>query len=1531
MATTPPTVIPIRITSNLNQLNREAKDFEKSLDAAVARVISFTATTRILYGIGNAFKAITTSAIEVESAMAKIASILGTTSTETKKLQAQLFELANSTSSSFQDAADAAEEFSRQGLSLSKTLSATNAALQLNKLSGGDIKKTIEGLTAVMSTAGDEMLEFTDIAAKLSAVDKNFATSGTGLLEGLKRFGGVAKENGLIVDEQIGLLASLKQVTGRSEAVLGNSLKSILTSFGTERVQKDLEGIGVSVKDVNGEFRNAIDIGRDLSTVFQGLNDQQKEFIKQRVAGKYQANAFQGLIDSFKPRDGGESFLDKAVRTSQNSTDDASKRIEQLNQTTEASIQRFKNNLTQVGAELGDRISKPVLEQLLKIGNGLGGLLFPNLGKKSEEAGKNIGSMLAAGIGNVLSGPGLLTAGFIITRFLVKIIRDSSAAVQSLLGIEKIKRNITAVDQTIVNQINPRLQENDLKRIALLTTQYEKEQAILSILNRQLAVREAMGFASAFLQTVPGINPNLPGARFRRAATGDVPHAVFQEAIDIKNGVGGARRSAKPEIKVLNLGNGPEKVVVNTDEKIVKNYMGSGRDAVLTRDMMGYASGAVPARPKKPLPIPSVTTNAQRLANAIRAREAAIAAQRAADAEARKNQRNSRATRLATAGFATSFIGGAVAEGLRGPNGESTRGQRLTENVSNNIGMATLIGSLNPVAGTLAGIGLAVQSFGKVVTEANVPLDEAKKNQEEAIKVTQKQSDSINGYIESFNKLNDAIESGNEKAIVAASDAKARALEAVKSEGLRQELQNATTNVELSDILQKSNAVATNYATQAGINASFRKYQSEGSFNSRKSTSAFNFISRELSDEFISSVLDNASREDLLKFSKSDKLEYSDISKLVRDPKLGGLLSDISVKGASLSDSTLSGDIIKASRTRLESQSVSKRGTLNAIDSAKLFELIQAKSNSLQTDRALNIAKFANSLDNLSKEVDLASDKLSQLGKAESDYILSIGQTSLEIANKVEDIKQEFISTAGESILKNTSLNSSNIEKALAAITKFSESGDLDEFTKGIKLVVGAGSTKPLIDLASKSLEEQRKIVANGELSNKSAEKNFSARKQNISDSLKVGLYGGANNFSDTLSASKEGLRLSLSRNLQDIPKNKIPGFLETVGGLIPINQNAIAKKNLNITRANGANALTILSGLQAEQSAGLFDLPEGVGTGFLDFKRNQASTAFANKRKSDIIEEVGALSPVFVESLNRQFKEITKSNIPLFSKDNQNKIQRFAANGDFAGAFGIVNEITKSGRTSGKEFENLNKDLKGFSDFISSRNDISSFTEEAARKFAETIVKGSIDKQLLEEAKKQTSSLESIQANISGLAQVTSGNVLYGKNAILSGNIGEMQKKVKELEERKITIIRQENSSLGSNTSTYRNKREQVESEITKLKKDIETKQKELFSNNVTEFTNKISDFTKVIDGLKEPLNKVGAGITNTAKDFINAVDVNLNISNSVNGDDFTKTVSTFIVSTMYNMISEAIGFSPKIKPVANSVKSKQTSSIVK
>lgn len=538
----------------VKDLNKDLTTFNRNLDVSTSRIVSFAATSSLIFGLVNAFQTLVKDVIHVEKTLASIQAISQVTSSTLTKLGDSIFDLANKTGVGFDQAASAFEEFQRQGLSTSRSMQATAAALQLSRIGATDAATAVRDLTAVMNTFNDSGMDYIDVVDRIIALDNSFAVSAQGISEGLRRVTGVAAQAGVSFNEIASLITALQQTSARGEAVIGNSLKAIFTRVQRPEVLAQLEELGVVTKESDGSFRNLVSILTDLSTVYSTLSDAQRAAIGETVAGVYQINAFQTAMKALNPEVG---TFNKAMEVASKASGDAAKRLDVLNNTTSVTLTQLRNNIQQFNSTIGSLTIQPIINDFASLGNEL--LTSFNSLVKDDEY-RNVGTRIAkgilSGINTTLTGPGVAAAFLVIGKLLFKVTKDLATAFRSFTEI-----NSTSKEQLTLQQaINQELARG----------------------NQELAIRAAMmKKISSTPLAIPLAGFNNAGRNIRNRAKGLLP-AIDREKRAISMGVGGAPHNAKPIVTSLKGRGGEEIAVVNSSEQIVRK---NGRDFVIPRNL----------------------------------------------------------------------------------------------------------------------------------------------------------------------------------------------------------------------------------------------------------------------------------------------------------------------------------------------------------------------------------------------------------------------------------------------------------------------------------------------------------------------------------------------------------------------------------------------------------------------------------------------------------------------------------------------------------------------------------------------------------------------------------------------------------------------------------------------------------------------------------------------------------------------------------------------------------------------------------
>lgn len=581
-----------RAQKALGVISHSASEFEKSMEAANARVLAFGTSVAVIEGMRRSFLALIKTTAEVENALVKISSVsedsLKKSGISIDQLGAKLFQIARETGQSFAIVGEAALEFSRQGLEVAETLKRTKDALILTRLSGLDATASVEALTAAYNTFKNQVSGTNEILQKLVAVDNASAASMADLAQGIQRVGSIAQNVGQDINEVVASIAVLQEATARGGSVIGNSFKTILERAQRLENLKLFESLGVDTS-FEGKVRPTIQLLQDLAKItsdpaFTG----NKTGILRQLAGNFQINQLSAFLGVLTEIGGETNRYEELLNTSRQASNEATKQNEKFSQTLVAglneanvAIQELLNSFGKAGIK--DPFSGFVssfTSAIDSVKNVIG----------DEGFTVDIVKGIAKGFGGALfSLPVITLAGLALSKIVYNFFKFAKDAGRDFLQLNQTtkaqEKLQLSIGQIISNNSGILQGVRNTEQGRLLLTQriadaYERQMVAAAAINQLTKAASVGVFNQGFRISSEGIK------KTGRAAGGYLPSLVRDETSDIKNGVGGA----SPGSKVVVIPNFPfgggEKglMVANSSEKFVKT--GSGY-SILNPDMQG--------------------------------------------------------------------------------------------------------------------------------------------------------------------------------------------------------------------------------------------------------------------------------------------------------------------------------------------------------------------------------------------------------------------------------------------------------------------------------------------------------------------------------------------------------------------------------------------------------------------------------------------------------------------------------------------------------------------------------------------------------------------------------------------------------------------------------------------------------------------------------------------------------------------------------------------------------------------------------
>ena len=287
---------------------------------------------KIMGQVQRALRTVMEDAKKLDAILVNLQIVTGDTRENTRSLISTYASLGQTLSATTSEVASAANDWLRQGYSVSESIDLITASLQLSKLGMIDSGKATSYLTSMLKGFKLEASDATTVVDKLTKVDMSAATSAGDIAEALRQFATTAQLSGIDLDESIAMATTIMDVSQKDASSTGNAIKTMLSRYGNVKagtysgmnitgdqnetteslndIDKVLKKLGISLRSSNLEFRDFDDVLDDIAAKWDTLDSVSKNAIATAMAGTRQRESFLVLMENYdKYRD----FIEEAA------------------------------------------------------------------------------------------------------------------------------------------------------------------------------------------------------------------------------------------------------------------------------------------------------------------------------------------------------------------------------------------------------------------------------------------------------------------------------------------------------------------------------------------------------------------------------------------------------------------------------------------------------------------------------------------------------------------------------------------------------------------------------------------------------------------------------------------------------------------------------------------------------------------------------------------------------------------------------------------------------------------------------------------------------------------------------------------------------------------------------------------------------------------------------------------------------------------------------------------------------------------
>ena len=325
---------------------------------------------------------------DLDSAMTNIRVVTMDTKEATQELLETYNQLGQDLGANTLDIAEGAVDWLRQGYSDADATELVKDSTILSKLALIDNAQATEYLTSALKGYKLEAKDAIGVIDQLVSIDLEAATSAGDMAEALSRTANMAKTTGFEMNEVLGMIATMSEVTQNSASTIGNSVKTILSRMSNVKaglddfegealndVEKTLNRVGIALRDNQGNWYDFYDVLDEVASRWDSFSDVQQSQITTALGGTRQRENVLVALENWdlvqKYAETGANSAGTAMEKYDIVLESVSAKQEQLN----AKVQEFYMNILNSGLITGLLDVGKALMDFVNLGDGLVGKL----------------------------------------------------------------------------------------------------------------------------------------------------------------------------------------------------------------------------------------------------------------------------------------------------------------------------------------------------------------------------------------------------------------------------------------------------------------------------------------------------------------------------------------------------------------------------------------------------------------------------------------------------------------------------------------------------------------------------------------------------------------------------------------------------------------------------------------------------------------------------------------------------------------------------------------------------------------------------------------------------------------------------------------------------------------------------------------------------------------------------------------------------------------------------------------------------
>lgn len=270
----------------------------KKLPETIPKVAAFKVATTAINAFQDACVDAVQQVFELDEALTEFKKVSDLSGDALDEYADKLGNLGETVARTKSEMVEAATEFVKSGYSEDESANlAQVASLYQNiadeEISAGESASFIIAQMKAFNVTAEDSIHIVDA---VNEVSNNFAVSSADLATNLGKVSSTLSITGTSFEESLGMLTAITEIT-RNASMASRGLKMISSrltqvlddsSATGKKLTEIYDGLGIALKDEEGQIRSTFDILQDLSKQWGGLSKNEQEYIALQSAGANQ-------------------------------------------------------------------------------------------------------------------------------------------------------------------------------------------------------------------------------------------------------------------------------------------------------------------------------------------------------------------------------------------------------------------------------------------------------------------------------------------------------------------------------------------------------------------------------------------------------------------------------------------------------------------------------------------------------------------------------------------------------------------------------------------------------------------------------------------------------------------------------------------------------------------------------------------------------------------------------------------------------------------------------------------------------------------------------------------------------------------------------------------------------------------------------------------------------------------------------------------------------------------------------------------